>query len=134
MRQLRNIAWIVFVLVLGFLACVPVEGLGGQSVITGRVQIIDCNMELTNYLGTYYAYDEDVYLIYGEDSIPSDDVKISYNGYYRFEYLQAGHYTVYSMSEDTTGESASGYYAVKKDVLIPDNGDEIGVEEIVIIK
>lgn len=132
---MNRIVWIITVICLGLLvSCEQAEGPGGQSVISGRVKIIDYNEELTNYLGTYYAYDEDVYLIYGNDSIPSDDVQTSYNGYYRFEYLQAGHYTVYAMSEDTTGNSASGHFAVLKEVLIPENGDDIEVEEIIIVK
>jgi hypothetical protein len=132
---MKNIVLILLIVVMGaFTSCDQAEGPGGQSFLVGRVKVIDYNQELTNYLGTYYAYDEDVYLIYGTDSIPSDDVNTSYDGYFRFEYLQAGHYTVYVMSEDTTGESASGYYAVMKDVLIPENGDEVEVEEIVIVK
>ncbi|MEA1873580.1 MAG: hypothetical protein U9N51_03995 [Bacteroidota bacterium] len=132
---MKNLVWILlFAGVSLMISCDQAEGPGGQSVITGRVQVIDYNMELTNYLGTYYAYDEDVYLIYGNDSIPSDDVETSYNGYYRFEYLQPGHYSVYAISEDTTGESASDHFAVIKEVLIPENGDEVEVEVIVIVK
>ena len=130
---MRNML-IVIVLILITLSCEKPEGPGGYSVITGRVKVLDYNEELTHLLGTYYAYDEDVYLIYGDDSIPSDDVETSYNGYYRFEYLQPGHYTVYVISEDTTGSSDSGHFAVMEDVLIPENGDEIGVPEIVIVK
>lgn len=133
MRKIEVLLLFAFI-VMSAVSCDKAEGPGGYSSISGRVKVLDYNIEHTNLLGTYYAYDEDVYLIYGDDSIPSDDMKTSYNGYYRFEYLQAGNYTVYVMSEDTTGVSESGHFAVMKEILIPENGDEVEVPEIVIVK
>lgn len=133
MRKIQGLILFAFIFV-GIVACDKVEGPGGYSTVYGRVKVLDYNSELTNFLGTYYAFDEDVYLMYGNDSIPSDDVKTSYNGYYRFEYLQPGSYTVYVISEDTTGLSESGHFPVMKEILIPENGDEIEVPEIVIVK
>jgi hypothetical protein len=42
--------------------------------------------------------DEHVYLMYGTDSIPSEDIKTSCNGWFNFSYLHPGKYTLYVYS------------------------------------
>jgi hypothetical protein len=49
-----------------------------------------------------YAVDERVYIIYGNGSVVSDDVRTGPDGSYEFRFLNKGHYQVYVNSIDTT--------------------------------
>jgi hypothetical protein len=82
--------------------CLKEPGTGGTATITGRVYAYDYNAEMTSLRTQYYAPDEDVYIIYGEDSIFSDRTQTSYDGSYRFEYLRPGTYTLFAYSKNLT--------------------------------
>lgn len=76
-------------------ACKKVEGPGGSSAITGVL-----SAELYNTAGTkigeYPKANEDVYIIYGEgNTIYSDKVTSSYDGSFKFDYLEKGKYSIY---------------------------------------
>jgi hypothetical protein len=91
-------------LVLGTLllvsGCLKEPGTGGTSSISGKIYAYDFNAEMTNLRTQYYAPDEDVYLIFGNDSIFSERTQTSYDGSYRFEYLRPGSYTVFVYSKN----------------------------------
>jgi hypothetical protein len=123
----------LFLFVFSLSSCDINEGPGGTSTITGKVWVLDYNAEFTYLYSEYWAEDEDVFIIYGNDTIFSDDTKTGYDGSYRFQYLQEGNYTIYCMSKDTTGISSSGNIVKKASVLISDNGDEIVVPTITIV-
>jgi len=115
-------------------SCIKKEGLGGNASIEGKVYVLDYNMELTNKLGEYYGSDIDVFIIYGDDSIYSDDFKTSYEGSYRFKNLRPGNYRVFAYSEDTTGVSEDNKFPVFKDIKITDKDQVVDVDDIVIVK
>jgi len=123
-----------FALILLFPSCIKEEGLGGNASIEGKVYVLDYNMELTNKLGEYYGSDIDVFIIYGDDSIYSDDFKTSYEGSYRFKNLRPGDYRVFAYSEDTTGVSEDNKFPVFKDITITDKDQVVDVDDIVIVK
>lgn len=91
------------ILSLGFFAaliitvsgCAKVEGPGGSSSIIGKVHAKKYD-GAGNLLTEYDAPKEDVYLIYGgEDTVFDDDVETSYDGNFRFDYLEIGTYQVF---------------------------------------
>lgn len=47
------------------------------------------------------AQDEDLFLIFGEDSVVGENTSTSYSGDFEFEYLWPGNYKLYYYSEDT---------------------------------
>jgi len=112
-------------------ACEKDEGEGGTSSIAGKVFALNYNSDYTIKLGEYYAPDVDVFIIYGNDSIHSDKTETSYNGWYRFDYLNKGTYTVYVLSDDPSRQSASGKIVVKQTVKITDNHSTIIVDDLV---
>jgi hypothetical protein len=117
-----------------FTACSKEEGEGGTSTITGKVKIREYN-----YFGDptgkeYYAPEEDVYIIYGDDDIYSDRFRTNYDGSYRFQYLRQGKYTVFAYADDLSGESQSGKIPVMKIVKITENDQNKTVEDIVLNK
>ena len=122
----------VIFLILLFVGCEKEEGEGGTSTIIGRVYVKNYNSDFTIKLGEYYAADVDVYIMYGNDSIYSDDFKTSLNGWYRFEYLNKGKYTVYVLSADSSRQSPSGEVPVMKTVEITENNSTVVVDDLVI--
>jgi hypothetical protein len=82
--------------------CLKDAGTGGTSSVTGKIYAYDYNAEMTNLRAQYYAPDEDVFIIYGDDSVVSDQTRTSFDGSYRFDYLRAGSYTVFAYSKNIT--------------------------------
>lgn len=119
-------------LVVTITACEKDEGEGGTSTITGRVYAIDYNSEWTVRKGEYYAPGVDVFIVYGNDSIYNDNFETGLGGWYRFDYLREGTYTVYAFSRDSTQQSPSGEVPVIKTVRISDKNETVVVDDITI--
>ena len=115
-------------------SCEKTEGEGGTSTIMGQVYKINYNADFTEKLGEYYAPDVDVFIIYGEDSIYSDDFKTGINGWYRFEYLNKGTYTLYAFSEDSTLRDPSNMIPVKVSLTINENNTTYIADELIIFE
>jgi hypothetical protein len=88
---------------------------------------------MTSLRNQYYAPDEDVFIIYGNDSVFSDRTRTSYEGTYRFEYLRPGSYTIYAYSKNLETKLPP-LLAVKKTVQVIDENQVVRVEDIVINK
>ncbi|MDP5028559.1 MAG: hypothetical protein NWQ14_10075 [Flavobacterium sp.] len=77
-----------------FFSCSKDEGYGGLASISGRVFGKDYNsngvLVSSNYLGG-----AKVYIGVHGSSTPFDDVDTSYDGTFRFEYLQKGTYDIW---------------------------------------
>lgn len=125
---------VFFILVLFLSSCEKEEGIGGTSEIKGKVYAFDYNAELTVLKSEYYAPEEDVYIIYGDDEIYSDDFKTHFDGSYHFQYLREGKYTIFAYSKDLSRTSPSGLITVKVEVEITRKNQTVEVEDIVIIK
>jgi len=115
-----------------FPSCEKVEGPGGKATIIGKIMQIDIDIEAngdTTVEASYYIPDENVYLIYGNNTIYDDDVKTNFDGSYKFEYLRNGNYTLYAYTEC---DQATDICPVFKEVNI-DKGDRVvNVDDIVI--
>ena len=84
-----------FLLAVFIGGCKKVEGPGGSSSIVGKVYIIDYN-QFGNIADEYYAQDFDVFIIYGVDGFSfDDDVKTSYDGTFKFDFLEKGNYQIF---------------------------------------
>lgn len=119
--KIRCLGYLALVLLLS--GCLKEPGTGGTATITGKVYAYDFDAEMNNLRAQYYAPDEDVYLIYGDDSIFSDRTQTSYDGSYRFEYLRAGTYTIFVYSKNLTTKLPP-LLPVKKTVVI-DSGHQV---------
>jgi hypothetical protein len=112
-------------------ACRKSEGQGGTSTIQGKIFIQDYNSS-GNLQSVYFAPDEDVYLIYGQDSVFGERTRTSYQGLYRFEGLQPGDYQVYAYSKCSNCPSAVS--ATILSVNIPNKGEFLEVSTITLTK
>lgn len=129
----KTLFYLLFLaLTTAFISCEKQEGEGGTSTIMGRVYVKNYNSDFTVKLGEYYAPDVDVFIIYGNDSIYSDDFKTGLNGWYKFDYLTQGKYTIYTFSADSTRRDPSNMIPISKTVTISENNSTIVVDDLVI--
>lgn len=125
---------VVFLLAIPLSACEKEEGEGGTSTIVGRVLVKNYNSDYTIKLGEYYAQGIDVYIVYGSDSIYADDFETGLDGWYRFEFLNKGTYTIFTMSDDPERQSPSGEIPVSQTITIRDNHSTVVVDDLVVYK
>jgi hypothetical protein len=118
-----RVALVAFILIPILSACLKEPGIGGTTTISGKIYAYDYDSEMNNLRTQYYAPDEDVFIIYGDDSIYSDRTKTSYDGSYRFEYLRPGSYTIFAYSKNV-GTKLPPLVAVKEKVEIQ-SGDQV---------
>lgn len=110
--------------------CTKNAGEGGSSSITGKVLV-----ENYNAAGilqeTYYGPEEDVFIIYGNESNTyDDDFKTSFDGSYKFEFLAKGDYTIFAYSDCDACDS--GVEIVSQTVTINKNKEEFKLPDLVV--
>jgi hypothetical protein len=115
-------------------SCEKEEGIGGTSSITGKVRVRQYNDNFTIKVEEYYATDEDVFIIYGDDDVYGDKTSTSHDGTYRFDYLREGSYTIFAYSEDSAEFPTQHEIPVMKNIEITGKNKEIVVDDIIILK
>lgn len=121
MRTKRELFRRIFYILVACFLCVSCEkeaGEGGDAILYGKVFAKKYNSTFTQYISSYYAADEYVYIIYGNDMSYGDRVKTGYDGVFEFKYLYPGNYKIYVYSRDSTFSSPSGDIAVVKEIQI----------------
>jgi len=115
----RKLIFITICLFALFNSCSQPEGIGGSSTIKGKIWINYYNDDFSKLLSSepLPAKDEDVYLVFGNDSVVGDDTKTSYTGDFEFEYLWPGKYKLYYYADDTTGKSSKKVEMVQEITL-----------------
>lgn len=88
---------LVLSLTLLFGSCTKSEGIGGKSVITGKITVTNIDNGVSE--DTYSAQEHDVYIIYGDGSVYNDDFKTSLDGTFQFEYLNKGSYQIFTYGD-----------------------------------
>jgi hypothetical protein len=125
------------IFLVGFLSaltgCLKEPGPGGTATITGKVYAYDYDSEMNNLRTQYYAPDEEVFIVYGNDSIFSDRTRTSYDGSFRFEYLRPGSYTIFAYSKNVITKLPP-LVPMKKTVEVPPEEGLIHIGDIEINK
>ena len=116
-------------------SCTKTPGEGGRASITGSVEIIR-RAQLNNpdsNVDTIPATDEEVFIIYGQNTSPDDRVFTNADGEYSFNWLRTGDYTIYVYSEDTAAvANPLPRIAISTSVSIEDRKEIVEVETITI--
>ena len=111
-EKMKNI-FLLVIIGLVITSCTKEEGQGGSASIEGFVYEYKLNI-LGDTISRYSAADQDVYIIYGnDDTFYDDNIKTSYDGSFKFPYLQKGKYTVFVYEDCATCLSG------KKEILRP---------------
>jgi len=103
----------------------------------GKVYAFNYNYELTQLRWEGYVPQEDVYIIYGNDTIYSDRFRTNFDGSYRFKYLRPGTYTVFTYSKNLANVNTSRtdvLTQVKKIITITTENQVVIVNDFQIIK
>lgn len=132
-----KIVYIFLLLIsVSLLSCEKVEGPGGTSSIIGKIWVKDYTSDFAVLKAEFWAEEEDVYIIYGSDTIHSDKNVTNFDGSYRFQYLNEGTYTIYAYSRDssTVNPSPSGRIPVKVQLTINNSGEDYVAPQFTIIK
>ncbi|HOZ30556.1 MAG TPA: hypothetical protein PLL66_06530 [Bacteroidales bacterium] len=130
-RVFMYFLFLVFVTIM-LSSCEKNPGEGGNATISGSVWVKDYNSTFSSLVSEYAGIKEDVYIVYGDNTGYDDKVETDYLGYYRFNYLRKGKYTIYVFSEDSTMTSPSGKTAVIQEVEITENDQLLVVPQIII--
>jgi hypothetical protein len=115
-------------------SCEKDEGLGGSSSVSGRVLVRQYNANFTVLTEEYYATDEDVFIIYGNDQVYGDKTSTHYDGTFRFDYLREGNYTIYAYSEDSANYPSQHEIPVMIQVSISGKNKDMVLNDLVILK
>jgi hypothetical protein len=116
--------------ILFFTACNKEPGEGGTSSITGKVLVVNLNGS-GDTISQYYGMDQDVYIIYGEDTETyGDKFSTSLDGSFAFNYLTPGTYTIFAYSKCDICDS--GQNAVSRTVEITDKKQTIAMDDLII--
>ena len=113
-------------------SCKKEEGEGGDSSIHGRVWVRNYNQNFSWLNGEYPGYDEDVYIIYGNDLTFGDRTRTGPDGYFEFKYLRKGNYRLYVYSEDSTMTTISGDTVFYKNVTISSKKENVDAGTFII--
>lgn len=100
-EKMKNI-FLLVIIGLVITSCTKEEGEGGSATINGFVYEYKLNI-LGDTISRYAAADQDVFIIYGDDhTFYDDNIKTSYDGSFKFPYLQKGKYTVFVYEDCAT--------------------------------
>ena len=87
-------------------SCTKIEGPGGAATITGKLYIEEYD-GAGNLINEHDAQKFDVYIIYGNEDGETyfdDDIETSYDGTYRFNFLEPGNYQIFFYEDHTFAE------------------------------
>ena len=103
---MKNLVWILALVLLT--GCAKDEGEGGNSSISGKVNLVQYNSTFTVIDYESEAADYDVFIVYGEEVGFSDKTETDYQGEYSFSFLREGDYTIYVYSKVNSSEAING--------------------------
>jgi len=128
--QAKYILLIVIVIIF-ITSCQKPEGVGGTSTIKGIATMIELN-SLNEIKDSFPAYDENIYIIYGENEVFDDDIKTHYDGKYIFTNLRKGNYKIFAYSECRGDSCIAPSIPFIINVEINENNQSINAPEIII--
>jgi hypothetical protein len=132
---MKNMLFVIFTISL-LSSCKKEAGEGGLASIKGKVQT-DLRLVPSNPVTFQYSrpgVDEEVYIIYGDNTGPDDRVWTNYKGEFEFRNLRPGDYKIYVYSRDTTGSAQVNMQRmpIVREVKIEDRKGEVDAGTITI--
>ena len=134
--NIRVLFFIAMAAACVFASCTQAPGEGGRASIVGHVQE-EARVLLNDPNTAYPAYpaaDENVFLIYGDNVGPDDEIETNHEGDFVFPWLRPGEYTVYVYSEDTSGVTPPRDMAVVRHLTIESATETVVLDTIRIFK
>jgi len=135
--KLKYLLYGLFALYLiPLIGCEKDPGEGGTATITGKIFVYDVDDDTGILQDSFYAQNLNVNIIYGEGTIPDDDIRTGFDGTYEFNYLHKGQYIVFAYSEcdNNLPECPSGEEPVMDTIQITQKGETYEVPTITVIR
>lgn len=130
---MRTLTFILAILLLT--GCKKTAGEGGKASITGKIWIEEWDNNFLVKKYEYDAYDEDVFIVYGDNISYNDKTSTNFNGQFEFKYLRKGKYKVYVFSDKKQSSSSqNNKEAIIKEVEITGNKQSVDIGTITILK
>lgn len=124
----QTITLFILCILIGF-GCTKEAGTGGSATIEGKIfkKELSSSGELE---AEYYAPDEDVYIVFGDDNFYGDNVNTHHDGTYQFKFLNKGMYQIYAYSrcKSCTPEDTPVFIEVE----ITENNQVVVLDDLVI--
>jgi hypothetical protein len=136
-------AHLILLIFLGSLlicSCSKNPGPGGTSSIQGKIWTRQYNKYFSALEFEYWAKDETVYIVYGNDFSYDDKTSTDYRGQFEFKFLRKGSYKLFVYTTDSAAVAGPPYNAqapdkaIVKDIEITSNNQVVDAGEITIIK
>lgn len=108
-------------------SCEKNEGMGGTGSITGTIVEQFYNQDFSETFHSSPAVDEDVFILFGDNTTPGEDVTTGMSGEFRFNYLYPGTYVIYFQSDDSTGSFGEEWRAYEVEL---GNGEDLDLGEL----
>ena len=115
-------------------SCKKNPGEGGFASIEGKVYLKNYDPTFTIIQSQYYLPGETVYIIYGTGSENGNTVKTSYDGSFKFNYLQKGKYKVYVLGKDSAAPNKGNPKETLIEINITEKKQKLNLGDIVILK
>ncbi|UTW62346.1 hypothetical protein KFE98_20470 [bacterium SCSIO 12741] len=130
---MRNLILAAFIFA-GILAtsCSKEPGRGGRTTLKGTLMVTYIEESDSTILGIEPLSDERVYIIYGNGSTNDDDVRSSYDGTFKFDFLHEGSYKLYAYSECTTCLTKREEVVIETE--IPKKSDQVDIGILMITR
>ena len=129
-KQLTSLLPIMGILLFSY-GCKKLPGEGGGAFIQGKA-LHELYAPNGDILGTEVTLEEDIYIIYGDNTFTDDDVSTDKNGMFEFKYLRKGDYTIYAFEDCNTCPDEKN--AVELMLTIADNKDVVIADDLVLRK
>ncbi len=108
-------------------SCEKNEGMGGTGSISGTIVEQFYNKDFSEAFHSSPAVDEDVFILFGDDSTPGDRVITGVTGEFRFDYLYPGSYVIYYQTDDSVNVSGDEWLTYEVEL---ENGQELDLGEL----
>jgi hypothetical protein len=82
-------------------SCKKGPGEGGRATIKGKIWVRKHDPATYDVVDNYAGADDDVYIIYGDETTYGGHQKTDYQGDFEFNYLRKGNYKIYVYSDDS---------------------------------
>lgn len=116
------------------ISCKKTAGEGGFASIEGKVYVKDYDPTFTIIQSQYYLPGETVYIIYGTNTEIGNTVKTSYDGSFKFNYLQKGKYKVYVLGKDSVAPNKGNPKETLIEVNITERRQNLNLGDFIILK
>ena len=132
---MKNLLLILLAFSCVLLSCKKEAGEGGKATIKGFVWLKEYNGNFNSLELEREAFDEYVYIQYGDDINYGDRIKTNYEGKFEFNYLRPGKYKVYVYSKDPNDKdnvSPTEMMSVIQDIEITETKQVVEMDTLVI--